>query len=88
MVFFDLYHCGFRFGGIHISSGFLRKSLNVDAFCLVFHGRLVQVYKVSIGAACGLSWPSDRLVIQVLDDSTDPAVKVLHLPNPSNHSLK
>ncbi|KAE8037501.1 hypothetical protein FH972_010087 [Carpinus fangiana] len=34
-----------------------------------------EVYKVSIGAACGLSWPSDRLVIQVLDDSTDPSVK-------------
>ncbi|XP_040994933.1 glucomannan 4-beta-mannosyltransferase 2-like [Juglans microcarpa x Juglans regia] len=34
-----------------------------------------EVYKISIGAACGLSWPSDRLVIQVLDDSTDPAVK-------------
>ncbi|KAK8598659.1 hypothetical protein V6N13_094623 [Hibiscus sabdariffa] len=36
-----------------------------------------QVYKISIGAACGLSWPSDRLVIQVLDDSTDPAIKLL-----------
>ncbi|TQD79250.1 hypothetical protein C1H46_035203 [Malus baccata] len=34
-----------------------------------------EVYKVSIGAACGLSWPSDRLVIQVLDDSTDPTIK-------------
>ncbi|KAE9600569.1 putative glucomannan 4-beta-mannosyltransferase [Lupinus albus] len=34
-----------------------------------------EVYKVSIGAACSLSWPSDRLVIQVLDDSTDPVVK-------------
>ncbi|KAF4369942.1 hypothetical protein G4B88_016103 [Cannabis sativa] len=34
-----------------------------------------EVYKVSIGAACGLSWPSDRLVIQVLDDSTDPVIK-------------
>ncbi|KAI8524254.1 hypothetical protein RHMOL_Rhmol13G0136100 [Rhododendron molle] len=34
-----------------------------------------EVYKISIGAACNLSWPSDRLVIQVLDDSTDPAVK-------------
>ncbi|XP_061352350.1 glucomannan 4-beta-mannosyltransferase 2-like isoform X1 [Gastrolobium bilobum] len=34
-----------------------------------------EVYKVSIGAACGLSWPADRLVIQVLDDSTDPVVK-------------
>jgi len=37
---------------------------------------MIQVYKVSIGAACGLSWPTDRLVIQVLDDSTDPVVKV------------
>ncbi|KAH7542046.1 hypothetical protein FEM48_Zijuj02G0031900 [Ziziphus jujuba var. spinosa] len=34
-----------------------------------------EVYKISIGAACGLSWPSDRLVIQVLDDSTDPTIK-------------
>ncbi|XP_021899067.1 glucomannan 4-beta-mannosyltransferase 2 [Carica papaya] len=34
-----------------------------------------EVYKLSIGAACGLSWPADRLVIQVLDDSTDPTVK-------------
>ncbi|MBA0825576.1 hypothetical protein Goarm_010514 [Gossypium armourianum] len=34
-----------------------------------------EVYKISIGAACGLSWPSDRLVIQVLDDSTDSAIK-------------
>ncbi|KAI9193772.1 hypothetical protein LWI28_000107 [Acer negundo] len=36
-----------------------------------------EVYKISIGAACGLSWPTDRLVIQVLDDSTDPAIKQL-----------
>ncbi|OIT34633.1 PREDICTED: glucomannan 4-beta-mannosyltransferase 2-like [Nicotiana attenuata] len=36
-----------------------------------------EVYKVSIGAACNLSWPSDRLVIQVLDDSTDPLIKDL-----------
>ncbi|KAK7262210.1 hypothetical protein RJT34_29773 [Clitoria ternatea] len=34
-----------------------------------------EVYKVSIGAACNLSWPADRLVIQVLDDSTDPVIK-------------
>ncbi|KAL2328511.1 hypothetical protein Fmac_021938 [Flemingia macrophylla] len=34
-----------------------------------------EVYKVSIGAACNLSWPADRLVIQVLDDSTDPSIK-------------
>ncbi|KAF3455111.1 hypothetical protein FNV43_RR05559 [Rhamnella rubrinervis] len=38
-------------------------------------GKQIWVYKISIGAACGLSWPSDRLVIQVLDDSTDPAIK-------------
>uniref|UniRef100_A0A0D9VD85 Glycosyltransferase 2-like domain-containing protein n=1 Tax=Leersia perrieri TaxID=77586 RepID=A0A0D9VD85_9ORYZ len=34
-----------------------------------------EVYQLSIGAVCGLSWPSDRLVVQVLDDSTDPVVK-------------
>ncbi|KMZ75161.1 Glucomannan 4-beta-mannosyltransferase, family GT2 [Zostera marina] len=36
-----------------------------------------EVYQLSIGAACGLSWPSDRIIIQVLDDSTDPLVKDL-----------
>ncbi|KAI3904125.1 hypothetical protein MKW98_021711 [Papaver atlanticum] len=36
-----------------------------------------EVYKLSIGAACGLSWPSDRVIIQVLDDSTDPIIKDL-----------
>ncbi|KAJ6720170.1 hypothetical protein OIU85_023393 [Salix viminalis] len=36
-----------------------------------------EVYQLSIGAACGLSWPSDRVIIQVLDDSTDPAIKSL-----------
>ncbi|EPS58405.1 hypothetical protein M569_16409, partial [Genlisea aurea] len=36
-----------------------------------------EVYKISIGAASNLSWPSDRLVIQVLDDSTDPHIKDL-----------
>ncbi|KAA8534506.1 hypothetical protein F0562_032023 [Nyssa sinensis] len=36
-----------------------------------------EVYQLSIGAACGLSWPSDRIIIQVLDDSTDPAIKDL-----------
>lgn len=35
----------------------------------------IEVYKISIGAACGLSWPADRLVIQVLDDSTDLVIK-------------
>ncbi|KAI5425619.1 glucomannan 4-beta-mannosyltransferase 9 [Lathyrus oleraceus] len=36
-----------------------------------------EVYQLSIGAACGLSWPSDRIIIQVLDDSTDPTIKEL-----------
>ncbi|KAE9585417.1 putative glucomannan 4-beta-mannosyltransferase [Lupinus albus] len=36
-----------------------------------------EVYQLSIGAACGLSWPSDRIIIQVLDDSTDPIIKEL-----------
>uniref|UniRef100_A0ACD5ZBC2 Uncharacterized protein n=1 Tax=Avena sativa TaxID=4498 RepID=A0ACD5ZBC2_AVESA len=36
-----------------------------------------QVYRLSIGAACGLWWPSEKLVIQVLDDSTDGAVRSL-----------
>ncbi|XP_047169510.1 glucomannan 4-beta-mannosyltransferase 9-like [Vigna umbellata] len=34
-----------------------------------------EVYQLSIGAACGLSWPSDRIIIQILDDSTDPSIK-------------
>ncbi|KAI3799347.1 hypothetical protein L1987_34640 [Smallanthus sonchifolius] len=34
-----------------------------------------EVYQLSIGAACRLSWPSDRIVIQVLDDSTDSLIK-------------
>ncbi|XP_039844135.1 probable glucomannan 4-beta-mannosyltransferase 9 [Panicum virgatum] len=36
-----------------------------------------EVYQVSIGAACGLAWPADRIIVQVLDDSTDPVVKEL-----------
>ncbi|RWV82107.1 hypothetical protein BHE74_00028850 [Ensete ventricosum] len=36
-----------------------------------------EVYQLSIGAACGISWPSDRIIIQVLDDSTDPVIKDL-----------
>ncbi|KAL8145949.1 hypothetical protein AgCh_003904 [Apium graveolens] len=34
-----------------------------------------EVYQLSIGAACALSWPSDRIIVQVLDDSTDLAIK-------------
>ncbi|AQL09381.1 putative mannan synthase 7 [Zea mays] len=36
-----------------------------------------EVYKISIGAACALTWPPDRIIIQVLDDSTDPFIKEL-----------
>ncbi|KAJ4765243.1 cellulose synthase like [Rhynchospora pubera] len=36
-----------------------------------------EVYQLSIGAACSLTWPADRLIVQVLDDSTDPVTKVL-----------
>ncbi|XP_008806011.1 probable glucomannan 4-beta-mannosyltransferase 4 [Phoenix dactylifera] len=36
-----------------------------------------EVYKLSIGAACALTWPPDRIIIQVLDDSTDPVIKDL-----------
>uniref|UniRef100_J3N0D8 glucomannan 4-beta-mannosyltransferase n=1 Tax=Oryza brachyantha TaxID=4533 RepID=J3N0D8_ORYBR len=34
-----------------------------------------QVYRLSIGAACGMTWPSDKLMIQVLDDSTDSTIR-------------
>lgn len=36
-----------------------------------------EVYKFSIRAACRLNWPSDKIVIQVLDDSNDPTIKEL-----------
>ncbi|KAF7818650.1 glucomannan 4-beta-mannosyltransferase 1 [Senna tora] len=36
-----------------------------------------EVYKLSIGAACALSWPSDRLIVQVLDDSTNEVLREL-----------
>ena len=39
-------------------------------------GAVFQVYQLSIQAACGLSWPADRIIVQVLDDSTDPTIKV------------
>ncbi|XP_073302086.1 glucomannan 4-beta-mannosyltransferase 2-like [Primulina huaijiensis] len=35
----------------------------------------VEVHKLSIGAACKFSWPADKLLIQVLDDSSDQANK-------------
>lgn len=36
-----------------------------------------EVYQLSVGAVCGLSWPSDRIIIQILDDSTDPVIRGL-----------
>ncbi|OAO96326.1 hypothetical protein AXX17_AT5G15770 [Arabidopsis thaliana] len=33
-----------------------------------------EVFQLSIGAACRLIWPLDRLIVQVLDDSTDPTI--------------
>lgn len=36
-----------------------------------------EVYKLSIGAVCGMHWPRDKLVVQVLDDSTDHAIREL-----------
>ncbi|XP_077221177.1 glucomannan 4-beta-mannosyltransferase 1-like [Tasmannia lanceolata] len=36
-----------------------------------------EVYRLSIGAACGLSWPSDKIIIQVLDDSTNQMTRDL-----------
>jgi beta-mannan synthase len=36
----------------------------------------LEVYKLSIAAACELQWPKDRIIVQVLDDSTDPFIKV------------
>ncbi|KAL8040391.1 hypothetical protein ABFS82_10G091900 [Erythranthe guttata] len=36
-----------------------------------------EVYKLSIGAVSGLSWPSDKLIVQVLDDSTNETLRVM-----------
>ncbi|PKA59441.1 putative mannan synthase 9 [Apostasia shenzhenica] len=36
-----------------------------------------EVYQKSIRAACDLVWPSHCIIIQVLDDSTDPFIKDL-----------
>lgn len=57
------------------------QSLCKFSFCHYLYVSM-QVYQLSIGAACGLSWPSDRIIIQVLDDSTDPTIKV---PNQNNN---
>nr|GEV83190.1 mannan synthase 1-like [Tanacetum cinerariifolium] len=36
-----------------------------------------EVYKLSIGSVCSLKWPSDRLIVQVLDDSTNEVLRKL-----------
>lgn len=36
------------------------------------------MYRLSIAAACELQWPKDRIIVQVLDDSTDPFIKVTY----------
>lgn len=58
--------------------------------CLILHPPphldTAQVYQLSIGAACNLSWPKNRLIVQVLDDS-DEAIKVdslCHQPTTSS----
>ena len=37
----------------------------------------MKVNNLSIGAACALEWPAERVVIQVLDDSTDAGIRAL-----------
>ncbi|KAG6502192.1 probable xyloglucan glycosyltransferase 9 [Zingiber officinale] len=36
-----------------------------------------EVYQQSIAAVCNLDWPRSNMLIQVLDDSSDPATQVL-----------
>lgn len=36
-----------------------------------------EVYQQSIGAVCNLDWPMSNLLIQVLDDSSDPTTQLL-----------
>ncbi|KAK9079377.1 hypothetical protein SSX86_001048 [Deinandra increscens subsp. villosa] len=36
-----------------------------------------EVYKLSIGSVCSLTWPSNRLIVQVLDDSTNEVLRSL-----------
>ncbi|XP_076887851.1 xyloglucan glycosyltransferase 4-like [Bidens hawaiensis] len=36
-----------------------------------------EVYQQSIAAVCQLDWPKDRILIQVLDDSSDEVIQIL-----------
>ncbi|ERM98506.1 hypothetical protein AMTR_s00072p00194730 [Amborella trichopoda] len=57
--------------------------MHIEKTLLTFHDPHLKfmnsllVYRLSVGAACGLSWPSDRIIIQVLDDSTDCMIRDL-----------
>lgn len=44
---------------------------------LFFCFYLIKVYSTSIGAACQLDWPKDRILVQVLDDSDDGNLQML-----------
>lgn len=37
----------------------------------------MKVYQQSIASACQLDWPKDRILIQVLDDSSDELLQIL-----------
>ncbi|MQM05893.1 hypothetical protein Taro_038710 [Colocasia esculenta] len=62
-------------GGEDVELGSLLACPNVLVQIPMFNEK--EVYKLSIGAACRLAWPRDRLIIQILDDSTDPMIKEL-----------
>ncbi|XP_015879262.3 xyloglucan glycosyltransferase 4 [Ziziphus jujuba] len=47
-----------------------------------------EVYEQSIAAACQLDWPKDRILIQVLDDSSDGNIQLLIKEEVSSWSQK
>ncbi|KAL9997395.1 putative glycosyltransferase [Helianthus debilis subsp. tardiflorus] len=69
----------------------IKPGIDVDDWCydaedpLSFPMVLVQipmcnereVYQQSIAAVCQLDWPKDRILIQVLDDSSDEVIQIL-----------
>ncbi|XP_031395680.1 glucomannan 4-beta-mannosyltransferase 1-like isoform X3 [Punica granatum] len=50
------------------------SSIRGTTYCRVL---ITKVYKLSIGAACSLSWPCNRFIVQVLDDSTNETLREL-----------
>ncbi|KAL5217457.1 hypothetical protein ABZP36_018141 [Zizania latifolia] len=70
-----------RFKWEPLGGGDEEKGEDADAYPMVMvqipmYNEL-EVYKLSIAAACELKWPKERLIIQVLDDSTDATIKNL-----------